>query len=62
MLVAKAFGAEKVVITDISEERLAFAKKLGAFAAINVKGLGDAQVSAQITEAIGGQVDASIDW
>jgi threonine dehydrogenase-like Zn-dependent dehydrogenase len=62
LLVAKAFGAEKVVITDIAEERLELARKLGAFAAINVKGLSEEQVAEKITRAVGAQVDASIDW
>jgi len=30
MQVARAYGANTVVITDISEDRLAFAKKMGA--------------------------------
>eukprot|EP00475_Leptophrys_vorax_P039449 TRINITY_DN7131_c0_g1_i1.p1 TRINITY_DN7131_c0_g1~~TRINITY_DN7131_c0_g1_i1.p1 ORF type:complete len:373 (-),score=107.62 TRINITY_DN7131_c0_g1_i1:887-1939(-) len=60
-LVAKAFGAASVVITDISEERLLFAEKLGVTAAINVKNLSDVETAQRIIEASGGQVDASIE-
>lgn len=35
---AKIFGSKKVVVFDISEERLALAKKLGADAVINTQG------------------------
>lgn len=34
MLAARAFGAPKIVIVDIDESRLSFAKKLGADGAI----------------------------
>jgi len=40
LLVAKAFGAGKVVITDVSSPRLEVAKKLGADQVICVKDKG----------------------
>jgi len=61
-LVAKAFGADRVVITDVSAERLEFAKRLGVVETVNVSGLSDEQVASKIMELAGGHVDVAIDW
>lgn len=43
-----------MVITDIVESRLKLAKELGAWEAIDVKGLKPAEVAQKIREAFGG--------
>lgn len=55
MKVARAFGAAKVIITDISEDRLNAAKARGADACINVKGLDKDALTQKIMEANGGE-------
>ncbi|KAG5188786.1 sorbitol dehydrogenase [Tribonema minus] len=55
LLVAKAFGATSIVITDISDERLTVAKALGATACINVANLTTEETCKRITEALGGR-------
>jgi len=61
MLTARAFGAEHVVITDVSEERLAAAKKFGANAVINVKGMSSRDVADQIIKHTGRKVDQTFE-
>eukprot|EP00612_Vaucheria_litorea_P005096 CAMPEP_0171459648 /NCGR_PEP_ID=MMETSP0945-20130129/4846_1 /TAXON_ID=109269 /ORGANISM="Vaucheria litorea, Strain CCMP2940" /LENGTH=218 /DNA_ID=CAMNT_0011985705 /DNA_START=437 /DNA_END=1093 /DNA_ORIENTATION=- len=53
MLVAKAFGASQVVVTDLSEQRLDIARKLEAGFCLNVTGLSSSEVSQQIIERLG---------
>ena len=58
LLVAKAFGAQNIVITDMSEERLKIAKQLGATATVNVTGLDTAASDAAIRKAFAESVNA----
>jgi len=53
LLTAKAMGAEKVCITDISESRLQMAKSLGADAIVLVKTKDPQKVASQVHEALG---------
>ncbi|XP_068210880.1 sorbitol dehydrogenase-like isoform X2 [Palaemon carinicauda] len=50
LLTAKAMGAGPICITDINEDRLNFAKLLGANYTVNVKGLTPEGVAAKIRE------------
>ncbi|XP_055332429.1 sorbitol dehydrogenase-like [Paramacrobiotus metropolitanus] len=61
MLSARAMGASKVVITDVSEERLKFAKELGADHTINVTGKDPKAVAALVAECLGRQPDCAIE-
>jgi len=56
VMLAKANGAGRVIVTDINDYRLQFAKKLGADAALNAVG----DVPAQVKELTGGGVDLAI--
>lgn len=60
-LVAKAFGATSVVITDVAAARLAKARELGVTAAVNVAGLSAEQAAAAVLKAGGGAADVTID-
>jgi len=57
MMVARAFGAEFVLVTDVSADRVAAAKKFGADAVLNTRGKTAREVSDAIIKAAGGQVD-----
>jgi len=62
MITSKAFGADKVCITDINESRLQFAKSLGADHTIQVKpGVDMSQIEAQIIDSLGGRPDVTIE-
>ncbi|CAM9293117.1 unnamed protein product [Pylaiella littoralis] len=61
MMVAKAFGAAAVVITDVSDERLKVAKDLGADVVVNVKGLSPADAAAGVVGEGGRRPDACVD-
>lgn len=50
------------LITDINDDRLAFAKKAGATHIINVQGKDSDQVTTEVTRLNGDHVDISIDW
>lgn len=57
LIVAKAYGASKVVITDIKPDRLALAKELGADVTLLVnKGETEEQLIARVTEAFDGEL------
>jgi alcohol dehydrogenase len=58
IMIATAFRA-RVVAVDISDDKLAFAKQLGAVAAVNVKAAGD--VAAAVNELTGGGAHLSVD-
>jgi L-iditol 2-dehydrogenase len=53
LLVAKAFGATDIVVTDMSSERLAIAEQLGATATVNVTRHTTEQSAAAIAAALG---------
>ena len=53
LLVAKAFGATDIVVTDMSSERLTVAQQLGATATVNVTGHNTEQSAAAIAAALG---------
>lgn len=53
MMVARAFGATKICITDINQSRLDFALKMGADAAVNVTEMDPAQVAAATRATVG---------
>lgn len=53
-LVAKAFGAVEAVITDISEERLAFARSLGVEHTLLAKDVAPRDMAQQVQAALGG--------
>lgn len=56
LITAKAFGAAKVVMTDIRESRLTLAKELGADETILVtKDLTEEKLTAKVIEAFGGE-------
>jgi len=60
MMAAKAMGADTTIITDISQSRLDFAKKMGA--TYTVLAAGDPQQTAQqITETLGSMPNISIE-
>ncbi|XP_022824432.1 sorbitol dehydrogenase-like [Spodoptera litura] len=62
MLSAKAMGASKVLITDVLQSRLDFAKKLGADATIlSTKDTSEADMVKKIHELLGDQPDVSFD-
>lgn len=64
MLTAKAFGAKKVLITDIQEARLNLAKKLGADAIYFIdikKPFDDRKAATEIVAALGSAPDVSIE-
>ncbi|XP_043276835.1 sorbitol dehydrogenase-like [Venturia canescens] len=62
LLVAKAMGASKVVITDIIEDKLKVAKSLGADETfLGSKDLSEAQTVERITQLFGGQPDKTIE-
>ncbi|CAL5343931.1 L-idonate 5-dehydrogenase-like isoform X1 [Camellia sinensis] len=63
MLAARAFGAPKIVIVDIDDQRLSFAKHVGADEVIqvstNIQDVGEEVV--KIQNAVGANVDVSFD-
>ncbi|XP_034192260.1 sorbitol dehydrogenase isoform X2 [Osmia lignaria lignaria] len=63
LLVAKAMGASKIVITDLSQNRLNMAKKLGANATLLIKPeYAEADVVAKVHQLFGGEEpDRTID-
>ncbi|CAM9437374.1 unnamed protein product [Ectocarpus sp. 12 AP-2014] len=61
MMVARAFGAAVVVVTDVSDERLKVAKELGADVAVNVKGLSPAEAADKVVGDGGRRPDACVD-
>ncbi|KAL7614249.1 hypothetical protein Lser_V15G09297 [Lactuca serriola] len=63
MLAARAFGAPKIIVADVDELRLSFAKDLGADATIQVsKNIQDIEKeTTMIFEAMGESVDISFD-
>ena len=58
LVVAKAAGARRVVVTAISERRLVFAKKMGAYATIATKGT---DVKGLILEKLEGRPDVILE-
>lgn len=61
MWVAKCTGALGVVITDIDDQRLAFAKENGADYVINVRGLEEPMAAQQIVSTAGRMPDVTIE-
>lgn len=62
LLAAKAFGASKVVITDLLETRLVKAKSMGADYTIQIaKGMTEDQVVEKIHKDLGEEPDISLD-
>lgn len=64
LLTAVAFGASKVVITDISDDRLVFARKLFSseiLSTINVMGKSEEDVVSEVKSGLGGLADVSIE-
>ncbi|XP_055353601.1 sorbitol dehydrogenase-like [Paramacrobiotus metropolitanus] len=61
VLAARAMGASKIVITDVVEDRLKFAKELGADHTINVAGKNAKAVAALVEEALGRHADCTIE-
>ena len=59
LLVAKAFGATQVVVTDVAEARLEMAKRLGA-TPVNVSKMSPSESAAAIRKACGA-ADVTID-
>nr|CDJ81398.1 Alcohol dehydrogenase GroES and Alcohol dehydrogenase domain containing protein [Haemonchus contortus] len=60
-MTAKALGAAEVVITDLIQERLDLAKKLGAKHAICVKNKSPAQVREEVISALGTEPDVTLE-
>uniref|UniRef100_A0A7N8WYC1 Sorbitol dehydrogenase n=1 Tax=Mastacembelus armatus TaxID=205130 RepID=A0A7N8WYC1_9TELE len=62
LLVAKAMGASRVIITDLLEERLTVAKKLGADFQLTVKrGHGAQQLAKTVEDMLGAQPHITIE-
>ncbi|VDM98695.1 unnamed protein product [Thelazia callipaeda] len=61
MLASKAFGASSVVITDISESRLAVARSAGADLTINVAEKSESDVIASMRNKLGELPDMSVE-
>ncbi|XP_011302932.1 sorbitol dehydrogenase [Fopius arisanus] len=61
LIVAKAMGASKTLITDIVPGRLEIAKELGADMTLLSKGLSEAQVVAEVHKLLGGEPERTID-
>ncbi|XP_073106207.1 sorbitol dehydrogenase [Elaeis guineensis] len=63
MFAARAFGASKIVITDVNDHRLSVAKSLGADAIVkvstNMEGVDEEVI--QIQKAMGADIDLTID-
>uniref|UniRef100_A0A8C6S914 Sorbitol dehydrogenase n=1 Tax=Neogobius melanostomus TaxID=47308 RepID=A0A8C6S914_9GOBI len=62
LLVAKAMGASKVVITDLSQERLSMAKKLGADYAVTItKGNAPQALAKNVADMLGAPPQITIE-
>ncbi|KAK5983412.1 Sorbitol dehydrogenase [Trichostrongylus colubriformis] len=61
MMTARALGAAQVVITDLNQERLDLATKLGAQYAICVKGKSPAEVRDAVVKALGTEPDVTLE-
>lgn len=61
LLTAKASGASQVIITDLEENRLQVAKKLGADHTVKVTSRDSRAVAEQITKTLGCQADRTIE-
>ncbi|KAJ8919061.1 hypothetical protein NQ315_016968 [Exocentrus adspersus] len=61
LLAAKAYGASKVIITDIVDNKLEMAKKLGADFVIKTLGMGDEEMVNCVKECLGEEPTVSID-
>ncbi|GAQ80199.1 Sorbitol dehydrogenase [Klebsormidium nitens] len=63
LLVAKAFGASKIAVTDVDDSRLAMAKQLGAHAVVKVSNkMEDVEAEAEkLRSVLGGKVDVTLD-
>ncbi len=63
LAVSKAFGATRVVVTDLSSERLKIAEELfGCHATVSVGGKSDAEVATEVVAALGGEkADVALD-
>ncbi|XP_031840122.2 sorbitol dehydrogenase isoform X1 [Nomia melanderi] len=62
LLVAKAMGAAKIVITDLVQNRLDIAKKLGADDTLLIsRNMSEAETVAKIHQLCGGEPDKTID-
>ncbi|XP_065571177.1 sorbitol dehydrogenase-like isoform X2 [Artemia franciscana] len=61
MMVAKAFGATKVFITDISDSRLDTARSLGADYAVNIKNHTELEMIKEIVQATNGGPNITIE-
>jgi len=61
LLVAKAMGANKVLITDIQDSRLQVAKDIGADISLNLKSLNPDEASKKVVELLGDSPDVTIE-
>eukprot|EP00123_Amoebidium_parasiticum_P013074 comp21751_c0_seq1/m.30811 comp21751_c0_seq1/g.30811 ORF comp21751_c0_seq1/g.30811 comp21751_c0_seq1/m.30811 type:complete len:351 (-) comp21751_c0_seq1:364-1416(-) len=61
LLVARAMGASKVIVTDVREERLKVAREMGAYQTLLVDGGDPKEAANQITTINGRPVDVAID-
>lgn len=61
LLGAKAFGASKIVATDLSDKRLEFIKTLGADCTVNVSGKSPKEAAAAVKEALGAAPDVVLE-
>lgn len=61
LLAAKAMGASKVVITDITDSRLTVAKQMGADFVLNVAGKDPKSLATEVASMLGGLPDSSIE-
>ncbi|KAK6631346.1 hypothetical protein RUM44_005872 [Polyplax serrata] len=62
LIVAKAFGASKVIVTDVRKQRLHIAKEFGAEVLLLSQAQSSvAQVSEKVIECLGGRPDKAID-
>ncbi|KAK6052085.1 oxidoreductase, zinc-binding dehydrogenase family protein [Cooperia oncophora] len=61
MMTARTMGASEVVITDLNQDRLDLARRLGTEHAICVEGKSPAQVRQAVTEALASEPDVTLE-
>jgi len=61
LLTAKAMGAERVCVTDISKDRLEVASRMGADSVVQVEGDGELQLAKRIESAFGCKPNMTIE-
>ncbi|CAG9853929.1 unnamed protein product [Phyllotreta striolata] len=58
---ARAYGAAAVLVTDIADYRLEYAKKLGAFETLNTEGMDENQIAEKVKSILGCEPHATFE-